>query len=103
MEVIAGDLLKDVGLTCVDRHLLGNGVGQWPGAFAIDENAAEPIAGSNRPLDHDVALGDEEPGHVAVGSFPLLAQDVIPQALKNFNSRVVGVTNNVAHRSPSSS
>ncbi len=103
MKVIPGDLLEHVRFACVDRHVIADGIRQRFRAFAIDQDTAQPIAGPNGPFDHDVTLSDEKAGHVPVGLLPLLAKDVIPQALEHFDTRVVGIANDVAHTTPSSS
>ncbi len=83
MQVVARDVLQHVGCTGVDRDLVADGIAERLLAFAVDQNAVEFVAGGQRPLDHQIALGDEPAGHLAARQLSLLAKGVVPESLEH--------------------
>ncbi len=91
VKVVAGDPNQYVGSGRVDGHVSRNRVGHRPGAFGVDEDRRQLVPGGEGALDHEIAFGHEDSGHVTVRLLAPLPQHVVAQALKNLNARVVRI------------
>ncbi len=100
VEVIAGDPLEDIGRTGENGKLVGHGVGKWLVPLAVDEDRGQHVARTKRPLDDDVALGDEVRGHVATRLFALLTKDMVSKSDEDLDARVVGIGDLESHGCP---
>ena len=65
--------------------------GSGSGAGGVDQHGPHPVPGPDGPLDHEVALGDEDPGQVAARRLAPPAQLVVAQADELLDPRIADV------------
>ncbi len=89
--MVAGDLLQYLRTGCEHRNLWSDDTGERLRPLRIDEKRVQLITARNRPFDDKIALGDKEPGHVAVWSLSDLPHDVISKSLELKDSSIVRI------------
>ena len=63
--LMPGDPLEHRRAGGQDGRIVGYGRGQRRGPAGVDQDMALSVSGPQRPLHHDITLGDEHPRHVA--------------------------------------
>ncbi len=91
VEVVAGYPLQNLRSAGVQRHLIIDHIRKRFCALPVYQQRLKPVSGSKCPLDHDVAFGHKEPGHVAVRLLALAPKHVVPKALENCDPVIVRI------------
>lgn len=87
MQVISGDLFKNLGSSGVDRNAFRYESRHWLLPFAIDQDRDQLIASIERSLHHTVAFTDKDALHIAP-AFATHSQRMVSQTLEHLDPRI---------------
>jgi hypothetical protein len=95
VDAETGDPLQHGRRGRVDRNIRADAEWKRIGARGVDQHGAQPVAGSDRALGHDVALGNE---HARIARWCRVGQLAIAQTHEVGDERVAGIVDRDAGR-----